>query len=196
MKYRKDFVTNSSSSSFVCDICGAIETGYDMPLEDAGMVECVNGHMFCKEHMLSYNPNKSREEMIEELSDTWYGHQYGVEKISQFSDEDLKDYYFEHVASEDGGGWGVPEEVCPFCQFVDYSESDLACYLEKVFNVPRDRVFETVRKVHKSRQRLYDSDYIFYVCNEYDLEPARIVSKWPEQFGTYKSFKNFLKNKT
>lgn len=30
MKYRKCHVTNSFSSSFVCDICGRIESGFDM----------------------------------------------------------------------------------------------------------------------------------------------------------------------
>lgn len=44
MKFRKDFVTNSSSSSFVCDICGNVESGWDMSLQEAEMVECVNGH--------------------------------------------------------------------------------------------------------------------------------------------------------
>ena len=39
MKIRSGFVSNSSSSSFVCCICGRSEGGYDMSLEDAGMVE-------------------------------------------------------------------------------------------------------------------------------------------------------------
>lgn len=30
MKYRKSFVTNSSSSSFICEVCGEVESGYDM----------------------------------------------------------------------------------------------------------------------------------------------------------------------
>lgn len=53
MKFRKDFVTNSSSSSFVCDICGNVESGWDMSLQEAEMVECVNGHTICQDEMLS-----------------------------------------------------------------------------------------------------------------------------------------------
>ena len=47
MKYRKDFVTNSSSSSFVCEICGNVDSGYDCSASELGFAECVNGHCFC-----------------------------------------------------------------------------------------------------------------------------------------------------
>lgn len=46
MKIRKGFVSNSSSSSFVCCITGATEGGYDVSLYDCGMVECEKGHTF------------------------------------------------------------------------------------------------------------------------------------------------------
>lgn len=42
MKIRTGFVSNSSSSSFVCDVCGNIESGWDLGLNDAEMCECVN----------------------------------------------------------------------------------------------------------------------------------------------------------
>lgn len=46
MKKRMGFVSNSSSSSFICDLTGRIESGMDCSLTDIGMVECVKGHTF------------------------------------------------------------------------------------------------------------------------------------------------------
>ena len=46
MKLRTGFVSNSSSSSFVCDITGATESGYDASARDCGFAQCSNGHTF------------------------------------------------------------------------------------------------------------------------------------------------------
>ena len=53
MKIRKGFVSNSSSSSFICDVCGTAESGWDYSLSDAGMYECENGHTFCESHIIN-----------------------------------------------------------------------------------------------------------------------------------------------
>ena len=51
MKIRTGFVSNSSSSSFVCCVCGSEASGMDMCLGDIDMVECTNGHIFCQDHL-------------------------------------------------------------------------------------------------------------------------------------------------
>ena len=45
MKIRKGFVSNSSSSSFICEVSGEQETVYD-GLSEVGMVRCNKGHTF------------------------------------------------------------------------------------------------------------------------------------------------------
>ncbi len=47
MKIRKGFVSNSSSSSFVCDACGAEESGMNLSLDNTEMSECLGGHTIC-----------------------------------------------------------------------------------------------------------------------------------------------------
>lgn len=59
MKYRKDFVTNSSSSSYVCEICGRTESGFDICLSEVDMMECVNGHTFCCDEALKARIKKN-----------------------------------------------------------------------------------------------------------------------------------------
>lgn len=64
MKIRKGFVSNSSSTSFVCEICGESESGWDLCLSDSGMVECINGHTFCEGELLEDVPeNEKSNEM-------------------------------------------------------------------------------------------------------------------------------------
>lgn len=47
MKIRTNFVSNSSSSSFICDVCGEKVEGFDLSLCNAEMYRCIYGHTFC-----------------------------------------------------------------------------------------------------------------------------------------------------
>lgn len=148
MKIRLDFVTNSSSSSFVCEICGRTEGGFEASLEDFGMVECENGHIVCQDELLN---------------------------------KDYEDFY------------EVPEECCPICQFIEYSNSDLKDYLKQKYNITDDVVFAEVKKVNPRRKKLYDTEYNTYVCQQYNLNPAEIVSHWKEDYGTYSNFRKSMR---
>lgn len=194
MKFRKDFVTNSSSSSYVCELCGRVESGFDISLSDAGMVECVNGHTFCADEQLQ---RPSKEEMIKMILMNGYSerYNYGTGEYIIMSEEELtemgEDILWEKFCTE-GGSYGVPESVCPICQFIEYSECDLSEYLLKEYGIPRDEVFAEVKKNNKRRRKLYDNEYITYVCQHYGLNPAEIVAGWSERFGTYSKFKKWL----
>jgi hypothetical protein len=58
MKVRNGFVSNSSSSSFVCEVCGDAFESYDQGISDFGLVTCEDhDHLFCEAHRI--NPDTS-----------------------------------------------------------------------------------------------------------------------------------------
>jgi hypothetical protein len=61
MKIRQGFVSNSSSTTFICELCGHSEYGFDWELipsikengnekYERNWGRCKNGHLLCKEH--------------------------------------------------------------------------------------------------------------------------------------------------
>ena len=89
MKFRKDFVTNSSSSSYVCEICGRTESGWDMGLSEAEMMECVNGHTFCCDEALERPSKKELIKMI--LENEWNKNawDYELRESRDYTEEEL-----------------------------------------------------------------------------------------------------------
>jgi len=63
MKIRSGFVSNSSSSSYICEVCGHDESGYDIGLEYAEMSECTRGHIICDSHIKDRDENFDRHNL-------------------------------------------------------------------------------------------------------------------------------------
>lgn len=189
MKFRKDFVTNSSSSSYVCEICGHTDGGFDVSLSECEMMECVNGHTFCCDHALERPTKKEMIKMI--MENAWnnrYGKTYTEKDFAAINEDDI---FNEWIT--DGGYYEVPECLCPICQFIEYSEYDLSAYLLKEYGVSRDEIFAEVKQFNKHRKKLYENEYITYVCKKFDLNPTEIVAGWKEKFGTYSEFSKWLR---
>lgn len=82
MKVRNGFVSNSSSSSFVCQVCGEIESGFDSSYSEFGMVQCFEEHVLHKDHILKLSKESfSIENEIKQIEKLIYSTKEKAEKF-------------------------------------------------------------------------------------------------------------------
>lgn len=135
MKIRNGFVSNSSSSSFMCDFCGDIESGYDCSLSDFNMTECEHGHTFhdCHAEKDFYN-DAPKEEIYNFLKSKIPCSHYDDKKNllkeldegynnAELERDDFVDNWSD-VLSEFIEFDGVPEAYCPVCAKIKKFEQD------------------------------------------------------------------------
>lgn len=130
MKFRSGFVTNSSSSSFICDVCGETTSGYDMTLSDAYMYECKNGHTFCESHILK-NLNKT------------------ILKGIDSDDENAEDDY-------EGERYDINPIYCPICQFKALQKEDALKYLLKKLQITEKDLLNELKGTFSSYENLLE----------------------------------------
>ena len=172
MKIRIGFVSNSSSSSFLCDFCGNDASGWDMCLTDAEMFMCENGHTICLSHLteeekeLIDHPFKTKEEFIQTLnkfkethSDSTYWPERVDKLLAEITDENWEDVVNESYMGNfnDGTNYGVPASVCPLCNFKDMTDDDMSAYLLKTLGQTKSEMLTVI----KTRFKSYDEFQTF-----------------------------------
>jgi hypothetical protein len=68
MKYRTGFVSNSSSSSYTCVVCGREESGMDLDLSECDMVGSDYG-VYCEEHLNEFLKKRGLKKEFDELTE-------------------------------------------------------------------------------------------------------------------------------
>ena len=133
MKTRNGFVSNSSSSSFTCDVCGTTESGYDASLSDFGMMQCIRNHTFCESEAVKSNEDLTIDEkrealLVEVRSNKWNKEDViaaAVDKITKMSDDEIDNEY------EEDGNYEVAPARCPICSMKEFRNEDVLYFLLK-----------------------------------------------------------------
>ena len=154
MKVRLGFVSNSSSSSFMCDLSYQTEGGYDCSPSDVGMVSCENGHTFMEEFKLGDGDFDLKETVVQFVADNdenkWSEKVTVEEAMQVMNDEGVTtlDEFIEVVKDnwdEDYGSDGCPAAQCPICMMHDLPPHEMFAYLIKKMGKSRQTVVSEIR---------------------------------------------------
>ena len=168
MKIRSSHVTNSSSSSYTCDICNENFSGWDLSLEECEMFRCEHDHFFCQGHVdipegqivISHLENLIASIEANEKHSTWRKEnleQYkeDIEKIRKNGDgeevESFPDYYSDALYDE-----GISSKLCPLCNFEDMSDQDLIRYLLLTLGKTRRETVKQAKVIYGTVDKLYE----------------------------------------
>jgi len=143
MKIRIGFVSNSSSSSFVCDVCGEEVSGMDMGLDEAEMFNCVNGHEFCESHGSKISTQKKKNMILNEIKD--FDEEEKNEILERIKEDEIKDI-FEEVFED--YRYEVPAKQCPICQYKEYKSEEALKFLMKKNNISKKELLKDMKEMY------------------------------------------------
>lgn len=188
MKIRYGFVSNSSTSSFTCSVCGEKYEGWDASPGEFDCCQCPNEHIMCNSHLEDVPEVEPLPPKVVNGCD----HEFDRAK-AKFCVECGEPATVEVEEEEDEGyGYGLSVRECPVCRFISYAEDEMVDYLEKTRKVPKEDAFAKVKTLNKRRRKLYDSEYIAYVCEKFGLDDDKLLAELREKFKNWDEYKEFL----
>lgn len=191
MKIRNGFVSNSSTTSFTCDVCGEEASGQDMSPNECGMIcfyEC--DHIYCEEHDDCGIESKITKEI---MLDFYSNDKEIVEKINSLNDkeylewlEDEGEDYYNELKDE------PPSSLCAICNMRVFDQSMVIDYMIKKTGITKDEVFKDIKKENKRRKKLHPYEYFEYVCNKIKLTRKEVEKEIKEKFNSFDEFHSFI----
>lgn len=148
MKIRKGFVSNSSSSSFVCDVCGeSIDPEY------GEVSKCFGGHMMCyQDHCINLPIDTWKKEIIKCLEDRDEIElcDEDIDFINTETDiKELKDFLKNY-------DWDMITSSCPLCTLKTIPNYLSFSYLIKKLGMDEEKLKEEIRFNFKTEKELLE----------------------------------------
>lgn len=101
-------VTNSSSTCFVCEMCGNTEGGFDLALDEAEMAECINSHVVCQHHLgIDTWPEDASDEFPYEMP----AERCPICTLKHVRDKDMLDYVLKMAGNLFPDKDGIGKEI-------------------------------------------------------------------------------------
>ena len=158
MKIRNGFVSNSSSSSFTCEVCGFSEETYDGSGEYEWFT-CENGHTFCEKHKRKPDAISSeimREALIKDAEERMTVRQLSEEvlRIEGLNEKQLTEEYEERL--EDCETDDVPEKDCPLCSFREFHNDEILAFMLADQKTTRKDVIAAIKGTFAGREQFME----------------------------------------
>ena len=170
---RKGWVSNSSSSSFICDVCGDMSEGeYNELYFECGHVSCCGVDkditklsLDQKRSMVDYYEQDDKRD--DTAKEKYHAHYYSLnsegqkiisEIVVKELSERLDDYYTEELVEEAVDNCDeVPKEFCPVCSLEVISDDFLLQYIVNTHDISIEDLKGTIRSTYKTLDEAKES---------------------------------------
>lgn len=153
MKIRLGFVSNSSSSSYTCDVCGETVSGWDVELAEPGMMRCEHGHILCEGHIsLDLDDWLNWKVYRDILLDKKYIFDEDKEILRSISTpdefwgllgDDIWEENFNYIR------YSIPAKYCPLCTFEGLKDSELITFLLDQLGITREQAVKRAGGIYE-----------------------------------------------
>lgn len=145
MKTRNGFVSNSSSSSYVCDITGEAFEVQDACFRDAGLAQCEAGHYFQTRFLVPYTPSyPTKEVMLNSLCEVTDSKRECL-RFLEMNEFELQQAYAKKFLNSRKDDYVRPQE-CPLCTMNKVRDTHLVTYLLKKQGITREQLIAQIRE--------------------------------------------------
>lgn len=197
MKFRKDFVTNSSSSSYICEITGETRETYNGELESSGLIQCVNEHIFGDGYALNdFTLAQWKKDFIDLANKYIKENLSSIESGKTYNTDDEQNQY-KQAREEDNNRLRKDIEDVKLLKSkkeIDDFYEQTGVFEEIAGDLGSNILFKCQCPIC-SMKIASKSDYKRYVNKIYKLNEEKIKSEILNKFKTYEEFENFLNEK-